>query len=81
MFFAEKVAQPSHLKNRGRPLPLFLPFRDYVRHRREVGDCDLVDYLAEQAKAHLQVAGAGRELLESVLKGEKLFSCSTDSTR
>jgi predicted NACHT family NTPase len=37
-------------------LPLFLPFRDYVRVCRETNDRSLVEYLEEQARAQLQVA-------------------------
>ncbi|MCP4655454.1 MAG: NACHT domain-containing protein, partial [bacterium] len=47
-------------------LPLFLPFRDYVRVCREKEDCSLVDFLAEQASAQLQVA-ASEEFLEKIL--------------
>lgn len=37
-------------------LPLFLPFREYVRQCREKGERGLVGFLEEQARDHLQVA-------------------------
>ncbi len=48
-------------------LPLFLPFRDYVRVCREKQECSLVDFLAEQASSQLQVA-TSEEFLEKVLE-------------
>ncbi len=36
-------------------LPLFLPFRDYVREQRKDSSLSLVDYLYRQATGHLQV--------------------------
>ncbi|NJL29487.1 MAG: NACHT domain-containing protein [Thermoanaerobaculia bacterium] len=36
-------------------LPLFLPFREYVRHCRESGDCGLLAFLEQEAGSRLQV--------------------------
>lgn len=49
------------------PLPLFLPFREYVRTCREEGDRSLVAFLAGQAVNHLQVGGIDEDWLEQVL--------------
>ena len=56
---AAVVAASEHaiegLEVEGQPLPLYLPFREYVRRCREVGDFSIVAFLTDQARHHLQV--------------------------
>ncbi len=57
-FATAAVAGAAGLKDldlRHEPLPLLLPFRDYVRVCREDGDRDLITYLTAEIRNHLQV--------------------------
>jgi len=64
--YSGELSEPG-VPLRGEPLPLFLPFRDYVRRCRERGECGLVEYLVDQAKNHLQVGSIDEVLLEETL--------------
>ena len=67
------AAQVPEVEVHGEPLPLLLPFRDYVRQCRESGDRDLLTYLYEQARNHLQQP-LPEGLLEQVLeRGEAVL--------
>lgn len=49
-------------------LPLFLPFGDYVRQCRESDDCGLLEFLASQARHHLQVSAMDAAALEEAVE-------------
>ncbi len=56
----------ENLEAKSELMPLFLPFRDYVRICVECGDCSLLEFLADQAQQQLHVALPGA-FLEAAL--------------
>ncbi len=54
-------------------LPLFLPFREYVRERRENKKLSIIDFLTEQAGAQLQVNVSESFLQEALDDGRAIL--------
>lgn len=52
-------------------LPLFLPFRDYLRRRQTGADCGILEFLVEQAQRHLQVGSVDSSFFEEAIDAGK----------
>ncbi len=54
-------------------LPLFLPFREYVREVREIGDASLIDFLSSSARVQLQISMPSEFLEEALDEGRAVL--------